>query len=94
MESKKQLWWQKEIIYQVYPRSFQDSNQDGIGDLQGIISRLSYFEWLGIKVIWLSPVYASPLIDFGYDIVDYKAIHPDYGSMGDLEKLLAEIHKR
>jgi alpha-glucosidase len=73
-------WWQKEIVYQIYPRSFQDSNQDGVGDLQGIISRLDYLQQLGVKGIWLSPIFPSPMADFGYDISDYVGIHPLFPS--------------
>jgi alpha-glucosidase len=87
-------WWQTGIIYQIYPRSFQDSNNDGIGDLKGIISRLDYLKWLGISAIWMSPVYPSPMADFGYDISDYKGIHPIFGTMDDFDELLREIHQR
>jgi hypothetical protein len=69
-------WWQHGIIYQIYPRSFKDSNGDGIGDLQGIISRLDYLTWLGVDVLWLSPFYPSPMADFGYDITDYCNVDP------------------
>src|SRR5690348_7552545 len=93
MENIRQyLWWQSGIIYQVYPRSFQDSNNDGVGDIQGIIKRLDYLQWLGINIIWLSPVYPSPMKDFGYDITDYTAIHPLFGSMDDFDRLLEELH--
>ena len=74
-------WWQTGIIYQIYPRSFQDSNGDGIGDLRGIIQRLDYLQWLGIKAIWISPFYPSPMKDFGYDISDYRAVDPIFGNM-------------
>ena len=87
-------WWQKEIIYQVYPRSFQDGNGDGVGDIPGIITRLDYLSWLGVGAIWISPVYPSPMADFGYDISDYKAIHPMFGSMEDFEILLKKAHER
>jgi alpha-glucosidase len=92
--TEKHLWWQKGIIYQIYPRSFQDSNGDGVGDLNGILSRLDYLEWLGIDAIWISPIYNSPMADFGYDISDYCSIHPLFGTLGDFEKLLAEVHGR
>ena len=88
------LWWQPGIIYQVYPRSFQDSNDDGIGDLQGIILRLDYLEWLGITAVWISPVFPSPMADFGYDISDYKGIHPLFGSMNDFDELLHQAHQK
>lgn len=87
-------WWQERVVYQIYPRSFQDSNGDGIGDLQGIISRLDYLQDLGIGIIWLSPVYPSPNVDYGYDISDYKAIHPEFGTMEDMQKLLVEAERR
>ena len=88
------LWWQYGIIYQIYPRSFQDSNQDGVGDLPGIIQRLNYLKELGIKAIWISPIFPSPMADFGYDISDYTGIHPLFGTMQDFEDLLSEVHKR
>ncbi|HVW14673.1 MAG TPA: alpha-amylase family glycosyl hydrolase [Mucilaginibacter sp.] len=91
-ENIGQLWWQQGIIYQVYPRSFQDSNGDGVGDLQGIISRLNYLKWFGISALWLSPVYPSPMADFGYDISDYTGIDPIFGSMADFDKLLNAVH--
>lgn len=81
-------WWKKAVIYQIYPKSFKDSNHDGIGDLQGIISKLDYLEQLGIDAIWLSPVYKSPGIDNGYDIADYEAIDPQYGTMADMDELI------
>ncbi len=83
-------WWKNAVIYQIYPKSFQDSNGDGIGDLPGIISRLDYLQKLGIDAIWLSPIYKSPGIDNGYDIADYKAIDPQYGSMQDMDRLISE----
>ncbi|MCL4638144.1 MULTISPECIES: alpha-amylase family glycosyl hydrolase [Olivibacter] len=91
---QEQLWWRHGIIYQIYPRSFKDSNGDGIGDLKGIIQQLDYLEWLGIRAVWLSPIYPSPMADFGYDISDYKQIHPIFGEMHDLESLLDELHRR
>ncbi|HLI93701.1 MAG TPA: alpha-amylase family glycosyl hydrolase, partial [Puia sp.] len=91
-EQKQYLWWQDGIIYQVYPRSFQDSNADGIGDLQGIIRRLPYLKRLGIKAIWISPIYPSPMADFGYDISDYEGIWPGFGTMADFDELLSRIH--
>lgn len=93
-QAKKEPWWKKAVIYQIYPKSFQDSNGDGIGDLPGIISRLDYLEGLGIDAIWLCPVYKSPGVDNGYDISDYEAIDPKYGTMADMEKLIAEAGKR
>src|SRR5215217_9278635 len=92
--SPNHLWWQHGVIYQIYPRSFQDSNGDGIGDLKGIISRLDYLQWLGIDCVWLSPIYPSPMADFGYDISDYRGIHPLFGTMEDFDELLKEVHSR
>ena len=87
-------WWQNAVVYQIYPRSFQDSNGDGIGDIPGITSRLDYLKELGIDAIWLSPVYASPNDDNGYDISDYEAIHPEFGTMENMDELIAEGQKR
>ncbi|MDC4186476.1 alpha-glucosidase [Loigolactobacillus coryniformis] len=87
-------WWQETVVYQIYPRSFQDSNNDGIGDLRGIIQRLDYIKELGIDVIWLSPIYQSPNDDNGYDISNYQQIMTDFGTMTDLKNLLKEIHIR
>ena len=86
--------WHKEAVYQIYPRSFCDSNGDGIGDIPGIISKLDYLKSLGVGIIWLSPIYASPLDDLGYDISDYYKIHPDYGTMDDFDNLVKEADKR
>ena len=95
MKTKTQyLWWQKGIIYQIYPRSYQDSNGDGIGDLPGIIQRLDYIQGLNVDAIWLSPIYPSPMHDFGYDVADYTGIHPMFGTMPDFDQLLAETHRR
>jgi len=87
-------WWKDAVVYQIYPRSFQDSNGDGIGDLNGITSRLDYIRGLGVDVIWLCPIYASPNDDNGYDISNYRAIHAELGTMADFERLLAEAHCR
>ncbi|MFT8883866.1 MAG: alpha-glucosidase [Liquorilactobacillus hordei] len=86
-------WWQKAVVYQVYPRSFQDSNNDGIGDLQGIIQRLPYIKKLGVDVIWLNPVYKTSNVDGGYDISDYQAINPDFGNLADFQQLITTAHK-
>jgi oligo-1,6-glucosidase len=90
----KKIWWKEEVIYQIYPRSFKDSNGDGIGDLRGIISKLDYIKNLGVDIIWLSPIYQSPNDDNGYDISDYTAIHPEFGTMEDFDELLEGIHNR
>ena len=86
--------YKNKVIYQIWPRSFQDSNHDGIGDLRGILQRLDHLQDLGIDLIWLSPVYCSPNTDYGYDISDYYSIHPDFGTMDDFDTLLAECKKR
>jgi alpha-glucosidase len=87
-------WWQTGIVYQVYPRSFMDTNGDGVGDLAGIESKLDYLKWLGVKAVWVSPCYRSPMKDFGYDVADYCDIDPLFGTMADLDRLLDEIHAR
>ncbi len=87
-------WWKNGVIYEIYPRSFQDSNSDGIGDLNGITSRLDYLRALGIDAIWLTPIYPSPQVDFGYDISDYNNIDPQYGTLADFDRLVAEAKKR
>ena len=87
-------WWQRGIIYQIYPRSFMDSNADGIGDLRGIADRLDYLTWLGVDGIWLSPIYPSPMADFGYDVADYVDVHPIFGTLADFDHLLSEAHAR
>lgn len=86
------LWWQRGILYQVYPRSFQDTNDDGIGDLQGIIERIPYLRSLGIEAVWLSPIFPSPMADFGYDVSDYTAIDPIFGTMDDFDALIRTAH--
>ena len=87
-------WWRGTSVYQIYPRSFRDSNNDGIGDLKGIISGLDYVRNTGFETIWISPFFASPQRDFGYDISDYFSTAPEYGTMEDVETLIKEIHKR
>ena len=87
-------WWKESVVYQIYPRSFKDSNGDGIGDLRGIIQKLDYLKELGIDVVWLSPVYQSPNDDNGYDISDYRGIMTEFGSLADWEEMLAEMHAR
>ena len=87
-------WWARGIIYQIYPRSFQDSDGDGVGDLPGILSRLDYLVELGVDAVWLSPIYPSPMADFGYDVSDYTDIHPTFGNMADFDRLLAAVHER
>jgi alpha-glucosidase len=90
----KPVWWKRGIIYQIYPRSFMDSDGDGIGDLKGIQQRLDYLVRLGVDAIWLSPIFPSPMADFGYDVSDYTAIHPLFGTIEEFDRLLAEAHRR
>ena len=87
-------WWQEAVVYQVYPRSFQDSNNDGIGDLTGVVEHLDYIKQLGVDVIWLNPIYKSPNADNGYDIADYEKIMAEFGTMADFKHLLNEAHAR
>lgn len=93
MEEQKK-WWKEAVVYQIYPRSFKDSNGDGIGDLRGILEKLDYLSYLGIDVIWMSPIFQSPNHDNGYDISDYQGIMDEYGTMEDFRLLLKESHKR
>ena len=90
---KQEAWWQKAVIYQIYPRSFFDASGDGVGDLQGILQKLPYLVELGVDAIWLSPVFKSPMVDFGYDISDYCAIDPLFGTMQDFDAVLGEAHR-
>jgi len=94
MTQQQPLWWQSGIIYQIYPRSFMDSNGDGIGDLNGIRSKLDYLQGLGVDAVWLSPIYPSPMADFGYDISNYVDIDPQFGTLADFDALLADTHAR
>jgi alpha-glucosidase len=87
-------WWKQAVFYQIYPRSFMDSNGDGVGDLQGIIQRLDHLVDLGVDAVWISPIYPSPMADFGYDVSDYTGIHPLFGDMATFDRLLAEAHAR
>ena len=89
-----QAWWQHAVFYEIYPRSFADSNNDGIGDLNGIRSRLDYLRWLGVDAIWLTPMFPSPQVDFGYDVSDYENVNPEYGSLADLDRLIAEAKQK
>ena len=91
---KKPNWYKEAVVYQIYPLSFMDSNNDGMGDIPGIISKLDYIKDLGATAIWFSPLYKSPWNDYGYDIADYRAIHPAFGTMEDFDRLVDECHKR
>jgi len=92
--SDTHLWWQRGVIYQIYPRSFMDSNGDGVGDLDGIRQKLDYLEWLGVDVIWISPIFPSPMADFGYDVSNYIDIDPMFGTLAECDALLADVHAR
>ena len=90
----KKKWWHNKVAYQIYPKSFLDTNGDGIGDIQGIINKLDYLKDLGIDILWISPMYQSPMVDNGYDISDYYAIDPMFGDMDDMKRLITEAKKR
>src|SRR5579864_6005926 len=92
--SDMKTWWQRGIIYQIYPRSFLDADGDGVGDLRGISSRLDYPAALGVDAIWLSPIYPSPMRDFGYDVSDYTNVHPLFGTLDDFDQLIDATHRR
>ena len=85
-------WWKEGVVYQIYPRSFNDSNSDGLGDIKGIIDKLEYIKSLGVDMIWISPMYESPNVDNGYDVSDYRKISDDFGGDKDFDSLLKEIH--
>jgi len=87
-------WWQRGVIYQIYPRSFQDTGADGVGDLRGIRDRLDYCAELGVDAIWLSPVYPSPMKDFGYDVSDYTGVHPMFGTLEEMDRLIEDVKRR
>lgn len=91
---ERQPWWKESVVYQIYPASYKDSNGDGVGDLPGIISELDYIKSIGVDVIWICPMYDSPQVDMGYDIRDYENVYPPYGTVQDMETLIAETHKR
>jgi alpha-glucosidase len=93
-KSTQHRWPEGAIVYHIYPRSLQDSNGDGVGDLPGITQRLGYIKSLGVNAIWLSPFYPSPMADFGYDVADYCGVHPVFGTLDDFKTLLSETHKK
>src|SRR5947209_8593087 len=88
------VWWKYGVVYQVYPRSFLDSNADGTGDLKGITAKLDYLTWLGVDAVWLSPIFPSPMADFGYDVANYTDIEPIFGTLDDFKTLLDAAHAR
>ncbi|BBL80567.1 alpha-amylase [Rubrobacter xylanophilus] len=92
-EGRKHSWWQRGVIYHIYPRSFQDTNGDGVGDLRGVTQRLDYLQWLGVDALWLSPFYPSPMADFGYDITDHCNVDPLFGTLENFDELLEEAHR-
>src|SRR5271168_1668531 len=87
-------WWRHAVFYEVYPRSFADSNNDGVGDLNGITSKLDYLQHLGVNAVWITPCFPSPQVDFGYDVSDYENIDPMYGTLADFDRLVSEAKKR
>jgi alpha-glucosidase len=93
MTGEQMPWWQRGVIYQIYPRSFQDSNGDGIGDLRGIIARLDYLSWLGVEAVWLSPFYPSPMVDFGYDVSNYTDVDAIFGDLATFDELIQQAHR-
>ena len=94
MTVTERKWWKDGVVYQIYPASFKDSNGDGVGDLNGILSELDYIRSIGVDTIWICPMYDSPQVDMGYDIRDYEKVYPPYGTNEDMENLIAETHKR
>src|SRR6202161_819005 len=94
VDAEGHAWWQHAVFYEIYPRSFADSNKDGVGDLKGITSKLDYLEGLGVNAIWITQCFPSPQVDFGYDVSDYEAIDPMYGTMQDFDRLVSEAKKR
>src|SRR6201981_782236 len=94
VDAEGHQWWQNAVFYEIYPRSFADSNNDGIGDLKGITSKLDYLKSLGVDAIWLTPCYPSPQVDFGYDVSDYQDIDPMYGTLADFDRMQQEAKKR
>src|ERR1700704_4115077 len=94
MSESGEFWWRNGIFYQIYPRSFQDSDADGVGDLTGVVRRLPYLKSLGVDAVWLSPIFPSPMADFGYDISDYTVVDPLFGTMEDFNALVSAAHEK
>src|SRR4051794_20227227 len=92
--SEKAAWWKHAVFYEIYPRSFKDTNADGVGDLNGITRKLDYLADLGIDALWITPFFPSPQVDFGYDVSDYEAVDPQFGTLADFDRLISEAHKR
>ncbi|MGB1120696.1 MAG: alpha-amylase family glycosyl hydrolase, partial [Saprospiraceae bacterium] len=90
----EKTWWKEGILYQIYPQSFKDTDGDGFGDFKGVIEKLDYVESLGVNMVWMNPFFESPLVDNGYDVADYRAIHPRYGTMEDFQTMLDGFHER
>src|SRR6476661_8029389 len=93
IDTEGHQWWQHAVFYEIYPRSFADSNNDGVGDLKGITSKLDYLKDLGVDAVWITPCFPSPQVDFGYDVSDYENIDPMYGTLADFDKLAVEAKK-
>ena len=91
-EERSAPWWHEAVVYQIYPRSFADSNGDGVGDLDGIRAHLDHLSWLGVDAVWLSPFFPSPMKDYGYDVSDYCDVDPLFGTLADFDALVAECH--
>src|SRR2546423_1593954 len=91
---EKPPWWKHAVFYEIYPRSFKDSNNDGIGDLRGITQQLDYLKELGVDALWITPFYPSPQVDFGYDVSDYINVDPQFGTLADFDNLVKQAHKR
>src|ERR1022692_2196048 len=94
VDAEGHQWWQHAVFYEIYPRSFADSNNDGVGDIPGITSKLDYLRWLGVDAIWIAPMFPSPEVDWGYDVSDYYNVNPDYGTLKDMDALVAQGKQR
>src|SRR3954464_15313210 len=94
VDSEGHQWWQHAVFYEIYPRSFADANNDGIGDIPGITAKRGYLRWLGVDAVWLAPMYPSPQVDWGYDVSDFYGVNPDYGTLKDMDALIAKGKQR